>query len=471
MPSRYLRGERLFVAAKHGPMIDHPSRQAEIPSRQEEVGADEPRGDAGAYWMLALLWLLYSLSFLDRYILGMLVEPIKAHLGISDFQISLILGPAFAICYAVATLPAGWAADRFQRRKVAYVGVTLWSIASMSSGFANSFLALFIARVCVGVGEAGLSPTAYAMIADRFPRHQLTTASAIFQTGIKAGSAAALGIGGLLLTVAIGIGHIDILSFRFEPWQMVMLWVGLPGLILGPLLFLVSEPKRKTVKAAADAPSLKPFLIAHRRLLIPVILGFSLASICSSATMAWVPTYISRAFGWSPLHYGAVLSGLSLLGALVLVLKSSIVDWLFARGMRDAHVRFYCWVLAVSIPVSVYIFFVKDIYVFFGMLAFLQVAMISYSVYATASLSLITPHELRGRVTALFLLMVNLAGSGLGALVVGALTDYVFRDQQKLGMSLALTMGVCMPGALAALWYSLAEWRKVIPAKAEESTG
>jgi MFS family permease len=435
----------------------------------EGDSGDAPHADSGAYWMLALLWLLYSLAFLDRYILGMLVDPIKADLGLSDFQISLILGPAFAICYAIATLPAGWAADRFPRRTVAYVGVTLWSIASMSSGFANSFPALFAARVCVGVGEAGLSPTAYAMIADRFPRNRLTTASAIFQTGIKAGSAAAFGIGGLLLTVAIGLGHLDFFSFSLAPWQMVMVWVGLPGLILGPLLFLVSEPKRKAV-AAVDKPSLRPFLLAHRRLLIPVMIGFSLASICSSATMAWVPTYINRAFGWSPLHYGAVLSGLSALGALVLVAKSSIVDWLFARGMRDAHVRFYCWILAISIPVSIYIFFVKDIYVFFAMLAFLQVAMISYSVYATASLSLITPHALRGRVTALFLLFVNLAGSGLGALVVGALTDYVFKDQQKLGMSLALTMGVAMPGALAALWYSLAEWRRIIGPGSEAAT-
>jgi MFS family permease len=433
-------------------------------SEQESGRVDEPRADAGAYWMLALLWLLYSLAFLDRYIIGMLVDPIKAGLGISDFQISLILGPAFAISYALATFPAGWAADRFQRRKVAYVGVTLWSIASMSAGFANSFIALFFARVCVGMGEAGLSPTAFAMIADRFPRNRLTTASAIFQTGIKVGSAAALGIGGILLTLAIGIGHFDIYSFRFQPWQMVMLCVGLPGLAIGPLLFLVAEPNR-TLSATAEAPALKPFLVAHRRLLIPVILGFSLASICSSATMAWVPTYIGRAFGWSPLDYGAVLSGLSILGALVLVVKSSIVDWLFARGTRDVHVRFYCWILAISIPVSVYMFFVKDVYVFFGMLAFLQVAMISYSVYATASLSLITPYALRGRVTALFLLTINLAGSGLGALIVGALTDYVFRDQQKLGMSLALTMAVAMPGALAALWYSLAEWRKVIPAK------
>ena len=429
---------------------------------------EEPRADTGAYGMLALLWLLYSLAFVDRYILGMLVDPIKAHLGISDFQVSLILGPAFAICYALATFPAGWAADRFQRRKVAFVGVTLWSIASMCAGLVSSFAALFIARVCVGVGEAGLSPTAYAMIADRFPRSQLTTASAIFQTGIKAGSAAALGVGGILLAVATGIGHLDFFAFRLEPWQMVMVWVGLPGLLFGPLLFLVTEPERKT-REVGNAAALKPFLIAHRRLLIPVMLGFSLASICSSATMAWVPTYIGRKFGWSPLHYGAVLSGLSLMGALVLVLKSTIVDWLFARGIRDIHVRFYCWVLAVSVPVSVCMFFVDEIYVFFGMMAFLQVAMISYSVYATASLSLITPHALRGRVTALFLLIINVAGSGLGALLVGALTDYVFRDPQKLGMSLALTMGIAMPGALAALWYSLAEWRKVIPATAAKS--
>lgn len=434
-----------------------------------EVAAGEdpqPKADLAAWWMVAVLWLLYSLSFMDRYILSMLVDPIKADLGLSDFQMSLILGPAFAVCYAIATLPAGWAADRYPRRWVAFVGTTLWSIASFAAGFAQNFPALLVARVGVGVGEAGLSPAAYAMIADRFPRNRVTTASAVFQTGIKAGSAAAFGVGGLLLAFATGIGHQYIGGFHVAPWQLVMIMVGLPGIFIALLVFTFSEPPRGgSAASTTPKPPLWPFIKAHKRLFIPIAIGFSLTSICSAALIAWVPAYIGRRFGLPPIHYGAILSGLSLLGAVALVLKSSVVDWLFGRGMKDAHIRFYCWVLLISLPIAVAIFFVSNATAFFVMYGFLQVAMISYSVYATASLSLITPPNLRGRVTALFLLTVNLAGSGLGALIVGALTDYVFQDKDMVGMSLAATISVAMPGALIALWWSLSEWRRILGAQ------
>lgn len=140
--------------------------------------------EAGGWWMLFVLWLLYAVSFLERYIITMLVDPIKRDFDLTDLQMGLILGPAFAICYALATVPLGWAADRFSRRKVIFGGVAVWSLATMSVAVARTFGGLFAARAGVGLGEAALTPSAYSLIADRFPRKRLTIAFAIFQLSL-----------------------------------------------------------------------------------------------------------------------------------------------------------------------------------------------------------------------------------------------------------------------------------------------
>ena len=417
------------------------------------------------WWMLAVLWLLYTLSFLDRYILTMLVDPIRADLGLSDFQVSIILGPAFALSYAVATFPLGWAADRFPRRWVAFGGVFVWSLATTASGLAQSFGALLLARICVGVGEAALAPAAYAMLADHFLSERLTTASAIFQSAIKVGSAAAFGVGGGLLVLATNIGTIrsgGVLDLA--PWHFVMIMIGAPGFLFGLLIFTFAEPNRSvSVKTSSTSVAeLWPFLLKHRALFIRFFIGFSVTSMCSVALTTWTPTYIGRRFDLSPASYGAMLSALSLFAAAALVVKGGIVDWLYKRGMIDAHIRFYCYLLAASIPVGFTLYFISNATLFFIMYGFLQLVMISYASYGLAGLAIIAPPELRGRITAIFLLLVNLSGSGVAAPLVGALTDFVFHDQAKIGMSITVVLVIGMPVALIALWSSLSAWRSMI---------
>jgi MFS family permease len=419
--------------------------------------------DLGAWWMLAVLWVLYSFSYLDRYVLTMLVDAIKADLGLTDFQMSLILGPAFAASYALVTLPVGWAVDRFERRVVAFGGVFVWSTATVASGLARAFAPLFAARIFVAAGEAALTPTAFSLIADRFPRAKLTTAFAIFQSGVKVGSAAAFGVGGVLLALSTEIGRSGALGSDLQPWHLVMIMVGAPGFLLAPFLFSFREPRRA---APAGQPreqaALWPFVVANRKVLSRLLGGFSVVTICPGALVAWTPTYLGRHFHWTPLQYGAALSAISILAAVTLVVKGGIVDWLFARGMKDAHIRFYCWLLAGSLPIALGAFFVENPYVFLGLYGFLQLVTIPFLVYANAALSVIVPPALRGRVAAITLVTLNVIGPGLGPLVVGALTDFVFRDETRLGHSLALTLGVCMPVALLLLWSSLRDLRRAV---------
>ena len=424
----------------------------------------------GAWWLLFVLWALYSLSYFDRYVITILVDPIKHDLDLSDFQMSLILGPAFAVSYALVTLPVGFAVDRFKRRAVAFAGAQVWSLATVASALAQTFAGLFAARVCVAAGEAALTPSAYSLIAQRFPKQNLTTAFAIYGSGVKIGSAAAFGIGGLLLSIASSLQPITLFGAELRPWQMVMVIVGLPGFLLGPLLFTIAEPRiRGPNETPARQMALWPFVKEHSGLLARLVGGFSVVTICPGALIAWTPTYLSRHYGWSALQYGTALSAISLIAAVALILKGGLVDWLYARGMTDAPIRFYCWLLIGGIPIALAGFLIENPFVFLICYGVVQIVTLPFLVYANSAISLFVPSQLIGRISAVLLVTFNVVGPGLGPMVVGALTDHLFRDESKIGYSLALTLGFCMPVALVILWSSLGRLRDAVAAAEAEA--
>lgn len=402
-----------------------------------------------AWWMLFVLFLLYVVSLFDRLVLTMLVEPIKADLGLTDVQMSIILGPAFAIFYGLFGWPLGWAADRYPRRWVIYFGVTFWSIAAGASGLARSFTALLLCRIGVGVGEASLTPSAYALMGDKFPKRRLTTAMSLYQTGSMVGSASAFAIGGLAIGAA---GHIAHLSFplvgQLHPWQITMIVTGAPSILLALLVFTFSEPPRRVTKPDADPAARRNFLQfawAERRLLFPMALGFSLMVIVGNSLVAWVPAYISRQFGLAPEHYGPLLGAISFATGSTMVLKGWIVDWLYARGMKDAHLRFYTWLVVVSLPTAIATFLVPDALSFLILYGILQVLVIQFVVYVAATVHLVTPPDLRAQTIAVFISIFSLIGNGLGPLFTAMITDYVFRDDAKIGLSLLVTAAISIP--------------------------
>lgn len=417
-----------------------PAAAAELP---EKVPFD-------AWWMLFVLFLLYVVSLFDRLVLTMLVEPIKADLGLSDVQMSIILGPAFAIFYGLFGWPLGWAADRYPRRWVVYLGVTFWSFAAAGSGLARSFTALLLCRIGVGVGEASLTPAAYSLMGDKFPRRRLTTAMSLYQTGSMIGSATAFAIGGLAIGAAAHAAHLSFpLVGQLHPWQLTLIVTGSPSILLALLVFTFSEPpRRRTRKETAD-PGMRhnilQFTWAERRLLVPMALGFSLMVIVGTSLVAWVPAYISRTFGLAPEYYGPLLGLISLGTGSTMVLKGWIVDWLYARGMKDAHLRFYTWLVVASLPTAVATFLVPDALTFLILYGILQVLVVQFVVYVAATLHLVTPSDLRAQMIAIFISIFSFIGNGLGPLFTALITDYVFRDDAKIGLSLLAVSAVSIP--------------------------
>ncbi|WP_202842587.1 MFS transporter [Luteimonas saliphila] len=428
----------------------------------ESKGAAPVRSRVGfsSWWMVSVLFALYVFSWLDRLIISMLVEPIKLDLALTDFQMSLLLGPAFAVFYALFGLPLGWAVDRWPRRWIVFFGVTVWGLATAACGLAQSFEGLLVARVMVGVGEACLIPAAYSLLADEFPRDRLTAAASTFQMGGKVGSAAAFGLGAVAITYAESL-HARGISWSLlgdlEAWQRVMVMVGLPGVVLAALVFTFREPPRRGVAVAngGDEGLLRIFLRANWRLIGLMLVCFSALALCGYSLTSWVPTYLSRHFGWAPMQYGPALSVMNIASAVWLVVNGRIVDRLFGRGMKDAHMRFYSWLMYLLAPAVVLLFVVSDPWVFLGLYCLVQFITVPFMVYVSSIIALLAPNAIRGQLIAMFLFVFTTLGMGAGPALVGALTDFVFKDEARLGTSLMIVIVSCFAIALVAMRLSL----------------
>lgn len=413
-----------------------------------------------SWWMVTVLFTLYVFSWLDRLIISMLVQPIKADLALTDFQMSLLLGPAFALFYALFGLPLGWAVDRFPRRWIVFFGVTVWGLATAGCGLAQSFEMLLVARIMVGIGEACLIPAAYSLLADEFPRERLTVAASLFQMGGKIGSAAAFGLGAFAIALAESLHARGVqwpLLGDLEAWQRVMVMVGLPGVVLAALVFTFREPPRRGIAAAQseDRSLLLTFLRTNWRLVGLMLLCFSALALCGYSLTSWVPTYITRRFGWEPMQYGPALSAMNAIAAIWLVINGRIVDWLFGRGMKDAHMRFYSWLMVALAPAVLLLFVVSEPWLFLGLYCVVQFVTVPFMVYVSSIVALLAPNAIRGQLIASFLFVFTTLGMGAGPALVGAITDFAFQDESRIGASLSIVVVSCFVIALVAMRLSL----------------
>jgi hypothetical protein len=273
-------------------------------------------------------------------------------------------------------------------------------------------------------------------------------------------------LGGILLGVlGTTVLTIPVLG-GFEPWQVVFILVGLPGALSALLVYTFSEPPRLGRKSA-EPPNvglLFEFLKAHRSLLIPMYSGFALITLCGNALLAWVPTFVSRHYGMDPAHFGPALGIVSFIAAPVLVLKGVIVDWIYSRGGKDAHLRFYSWLLFGTTPIAIVVFFMPDPWLFFALYGVLLVITIPSMMYLQACLALLAPNELRGQLTGVGYTIYSILGVGGGPTIVGALTNYAFHDEAKVGWSLALVLGIGIPVGGILLRLSMKPLRAAVAA-------
>lgn len=407
-----------------------------------------------AWYMVTLCMIAYLFSFIDRQIVALLIEPIKADLNISDTQFSLIHGLAFAIFYAVMGVPIARLADTKSRPLIISIGIAVWSLATAVCGTARNFVQLFIARMAVGVGEAALSPAAYSMISDAFPKSKLGLALGVYSMGSFLGAGLAYIIGGVAIEMVAQLGVIE-LPFvgELKPWQTTFFIVGLPGLLIAALFFFtVKDPERKGVQKGDDGYSIKEvlgYIGQNKGSFTAHYVGFGLLALVLYALMSWAPAFFLRNFEMSTREVGLYLGTLVLFCNVGGVLFSGwLTDFFTKRGRTDAAMLSgIIGGLGALIPAALFPF-MPDLTT---TLAMLGVALFFASfpmATSAAALQVMAPNQMRAQVTALFFLFMNLFGITGGASLVALSTDYLFQDEKAVGFSMALT--ACIAAVIAA---------------------
>ncbi len=385
-----------------------------------------------AWTMVLLLTLAYVFSFVDRYILGLLIEPIKADLHFSDEKIGYLLGPAFALFYATIGVPLGWLADRARRTWIVAAGITLWSLATAASGMARGFGGLFVARMSVGVGEATLSPSAMSMISDSFPPEKRGAPIGVYSAALSLGAGVASLIGAAVLGWAkVSSGMTLPLLGAVKPWQFAFLAVGLPGLLIAIAFLFLPEPLRRRGPGNAQAAGFGATIgfvgrqigaFGGMTLLVAVmtIIAYS---------QGFNPAAFARTYGWEAKDY-ALVNGLIILvvGPATVYSTGAIVDRWRKNGTRDAAFRMLSYGFVAMLPLSAVPLFMPTPTLAFVMLALSSASIGTVTAAGIIALLDITPGASRATIVSLYYMLISIAGLGLGPTTVGVLSTRVFGE-------------------------------------------
>jgi MFS family permease len=367
--------------------------------------------------VLAMLLLVYTFNFLDRQILGILVQPIKADLGLTDTQLGALGGIAFALLYSTLGIPLALVADRTSRSWVVTISLTVWSGFTALCGLATGFWQLFAFRVGVGVGEAGGVAPSYAMISDYFPPEKRARALAIYSLGIPIGLAAGALLGGYIAQ------QVD--------WRTAFLVVGIAGVVLAPIFRLVvREPVRGGSETTAPAPAADRVpiaavfgILARKPSFWLMAFAASMSSLCGYGLAFWVPSVLMLSFGFDILGASQYIGSLLLIGGTIGVFAGG---WLADR-LGGADRGIYAKLPAVAWLITVPLFAAALWSPSPTLSWFLFLAPHGLNILwlgpVTTAVQHLVPPPMRATASASFLFINNLIGLGLGSLVMGALSD------------------------------------------------
>lgn len=420
-----------------------------------------------AWYAVGVLTLVYVFSFIDRQILNLLVRPIRRDLGITDTQMSLLMGLSFAVFYTIFGIPLGRLADSRSRRTIIAIGFTLWSLFTAGCGLARNFLQMLLLRMGVGVGEAALSPAAYSIIADYFPPKRRATAISVYSMGIYIGSGLAFIIGGLVARFAAvqDMWQLPLVG-AVRPWQVVFFIVGLPGILLALMMYTIREPERRDTRKSAVNGKAKAaqtpmrevirYMLANWETILCHNVGFAFLSFSSYGTSAWVPTFFVRNHGWSESQAGQVYGWIVAIASTLGVAAGGwLADRMQERGWRDATMRVGLIVSLAWFPTGLLYPFVDNAWTAAALLvpsAFFASAPFGV---APAAITQIMPNPMRGQAAAIYLFVINLIGLGIGPTAVALTTDYVFRSDQMVNYSLCAVSAAAHIISTLLLWMGL----------------
>jgi len=414
-----------------------------------------------AWAVVGVLIIAALIAYIDRQVVAIVVDQMKADLNVGDAQIAWLYG-VFAVFYAIAGLPIAWMSDRKSRKHIIAIGIFFWSLMTMACGLTKSFWIVFLARIGVGVGEATLTPATNSLIGDYFPRDKIPLALSVVQAGPIMGSGIAFIIGGYVYGMVEQADPLHLPFFgELAPWQQTFLYVGAPGLLLAFLFLLIREPVRRTVARPADAAagtgadiSIMNFYRRNARMTVFHHLGFLCFGLLGYAFVFWTVSYFVRVHGMNNAEASQIFGWIFLVtGPLGPIFAALYAAHLTRRGRKDANILAplvggligVASVLAIQVmpnPVWAFVFYVPA-------LIFVN----SPFAMAYASLTYVTPPPLRARVAAVYMFMVSF-GMMLGPPIAGMFNEHIFPSDQ--GVRYSVMSVTVIFGALGFLFLTLA---------------
>lgn len=381
-----------------------------------------------AAYAVAILIVAYTFSYVDRTILTLMVKPIRASLDISDVQLSLLHGLAFALFYTFMGVPIGRLSDCRKRTTIIAVGIAWWS-----------------------------------SMADYYSGKRLVRALSVYQSAIYIGPAIATAAGGLLLSqlspITSALGH-------FEPWQQVFVLVGLPGLLVSLVVLTIREPVRRGAGATEPPPSfgaVEAHMKGHRSAYGLLIAGLCCQSIMWNGATAWLPTHLMRSYGWTPadvaIHYAPIIAFFGIAGTLA---WGWFAGMMRDRGHTDSNIRI-CVIAALTalpfgaiaplMPTATGSLTLVSVFFFCGAMPYGG---------AAAAFQEISPNRMRGQVSAIYLFFLNLAGIGLGGTIVALVTAHAFGGDQFVNCGIATVVAIGASSSALLLYRALAPYRRAM---------
>ena len=425
----------------------------------EEPPWPSPR--IGWYAVIALA-IANAVSFIDRLVISLLVPDIKADLGISDTQIALLTGLAFAFFYATLGLPIARLADTKSRKIIITVGVAFWSLMTAVCGLAKSFWQLFLARVGVGCGEATLSPSTYSMLADYFPPNKLATPIGVFSAGVSAGMGLAFIAGAAAIQLVSGLGDIQLpLVGAIGGWRLVFVIVGSLGIIVVALMTFVREPARRHVKqneAASSIPiaEVARYFRSRWKIYTLTMSGYGFTAVSVYGIINWTPVFYIRSFGLSPTEAGYLIGLVAMAGGISGAYLGGLVADRWSRTDPNAKLKVLTICCVGLLPAGVISPLMPNETLALSVLFFTFFFGTAAAGPTGSFIQIITPGAMRAQFGALYQFALNFVGLGLGTLIVALFTDFLFKDEGMVRYSIAAVVALVNPLALIFSWMA---WR------------
>ena len=422
-----------------------------------------------AYYAAGVLAVVQMCAMLNNGVMTLMVEPVKRDLNLTDLEMSYLLGFSVVLFYAFVGIPAARLADTHNRKKLMAISLAVWSAATAACGLANTFWQFFAARFGIGAGESISGPLSYSMLADYFPPDKLPRGIAIYNAGLQGGNALSLLLGAFLVHMLAGMPTVDVpLLGVMRDWQVVFILTGLVGIPVMLLLMTVGEPKRRGLSAmpvgtkprGAKLRTVLSYLWANRRIYGPMFLGLSFTSIHMMGVGAWMAAFYTRTYGWDPATIG-LYSGLVSLGLAVPALYGAVWfnEYLRKRGHADVNLRVMAIGLTVAAPVMIAAPLMPTPWLALALFGLGPALMLVAAPSLNTALQIITPNEMRGQMTAVYLFIVLAASQAIGPTFFAFLTTYVFGDESQLRYAIATSAAILFPATAITYWAGIRPYR------------